>query len=57
MAQKSFTRTQRREMHLTIGEVHPSVLSRVARALKRGHRRLVRRASRQQLRSPAVFDF
>jgi len=57
VAQKSLTKTQRRDLHLAIGDVHPNVIARAARELKRSHRRLTRRSFRQTLRATAPSDF
>ncbi len=54
MALKALTKTRRRELHLAIGEVHPSVVARQTRELKRGHRRLTRRLTKRKLRPPVV---
>ena len=55
MALKFISKAHRREMHFAVGVVHPKVIARSMRELKRGHRRLVRRTSR--LRLPAEADF
>lgn len=57
MALKSLTKAQRRELHLSMADVHPNVIARSTRELKRSHRRLTRRSVRQTLRSTAPSDF
>jgi len=48
-------RSRRRIVEVTLA-VHPKVLHRSARALKRTHRRLTRRQMKRQLRSSADMD-
>lgn len=50
MAVETMTVAKRRVHHIMTGLVHPKCLARAVRELKRGHRRLVRRQSRQRLR-------
>lgn len=55
VAHTSLTKAKRRELHLAVGEVHPNVVARQTRELKRGHRRLTRRRTKRTLR-PSEID-
>lgn len=58
MAQRSITKAERRWLHFISGDLHPNVVHRAVRELKRGHRRLTRRTAKQALRTPtADSDF
>lgn len=54
MALEVMTRTKRRWLHFISGDLHPNVVARATRELKRGHRRLVRRQWRQRLRTVVI---
>lgn len=56
MAQKFLGKTERRDLHFASGEMHPSSIARAARALKRGHRRIIRRERRRTLQPDAVTE-